>query len=349
MQENAVGRAKVVYVSRGKILACRGDRILESRNGGETWQCVGIIPTSYLDRSIMSSKLMCRLFRKGVHHITIGDSCALILANKSVYALRKDQIALLGKVHGSRPLALCAANDTFYYGEYQSNLERLPVHVWKMGEDNLHWQVAWRFTGTRHVHGVFHDPYDNSIWVTTGDLNHEAGIWRTDDDFKTLHKIAGGTQQTRSIQLLFTQQHVYFGSDTPGEENHIYRMDKNGRSIEQLSAVGSSVFYGCMVRECLFFSTAVEPSNVNSTRYAEIWGSVDGKEWNIIRRFKKDVWPIRYFQYGQVLFPSGPGDEKNLWFTPMGVEHDQNSFRVPLNTCMSSTSATHSHGAFRAQ
>jgi len=315
------------------MLAARRDRILESRDGGVTWQRIGLIPTSSSDKTIMFSKLLCRLLRKGVHHLVIGGSCAFIVANRAVYALREGKISPIGLVHGSRPLSLCEANGAFYYGEYRSNPARSPVHIWKLCENERQWQVAWRFTGIRHVHGVFHDPYENALWVTTGDIGHEAGIWRTDNDFKTLHKIVGGTQQVRAVQLLFSQEHVYFGSDTPNEKNLIYRMDREGKRIEQLASVRSSVFYGCKVKGSLFFSTVVEPSTVNTTHYAEIWGSADGVSWNVIRRFKKDLWPMKYFQYGQILFPSGPGDDENLWFTPMGVKFDPKIMKIPLHEC----------------
>ena len=39
------------------------------------------------------------------------------------------------------------------------------------------------------MHGIFIDPYDGRIWVTTGDDDHESAIWFTDDEFKTLEKV----------------------------------------------------------------------------------------------------------------------------------------------------------------
>lgn len=321
-------KGRVIYVSMERILVSRRAHIFESLDGGATWQRLAMLQFNRSERMLLASRLLRRLLRRGVHHLAVGNACALLIANRAVYRLNGSVIAPLGPVRGSRPLVLCAANDAFYYGEYRSNPERSAVRIWRLHTAKEQWQAVWRFTGIRHVHGVFYDPYENAFWVTTGDHDHEAGIWRTDDDFASLQKVAGGSQQFRAVQLLFTRDHVYFGSDAPDDRNFIFRMDRDGKDVEQLVAVGSSVFYGCKVGEHLFFSTAVEPSLVNATRYAEVWGSADGDSWQVVCRFKKDIWPMKYFQYGQVLFPAGPGDGKHLWCTPMCTEHDQKTFRM---------------------
>ncbi|MDN5849337.1 MAG: hypothetical protein L0H63_06800, partial [Nitrococcus sp.] len=94
--------------------------------------------------------------------------------------------------------------------------------------------------------------------------------------------------------------------------------------------VGGPVFYGCKVGQHLFFSTVVEQSAVNRSRWAEVWGSAQGGSWRLVRRYRKDLWPLKYFQYGQVLFPSGPGDDKHLWCTPMATKQDQQTLKLRL-------------------
>ena len=39
---------------------------------------------------------------------------------------------------------------------------------------------------------------------------------------------------------------------------------------------------------------------------------------------------MKYFQYGQVMFPSGPGDNKNLWCTPFATQYDQITLKYPV-------------------
>src|SRR5690606_9338809 len=121
-------------------------------------------------------------------------------------------------------------------------------------------------------------------------------LYCTKDNFITVQKMLSGSQQTRTIKLLFTEDFIYFGSDAPEEVNYLYRLNKSSNKVEKLVQVGSSVFHGCKVANWLFFSTAIEPSKVNSTKYAEVWASPDGVEWKCLMRFKKDFLPMRYFQ-----------------------------------------------------
>lgn len=330
----ALIRGRILYVGRDAIWLAQGQRLMCSLDNGKSWKQRVILPVKGMFERLASHSLGRRLGRVGFHHFApIGANAAVIFAHHHIFRFDSsgNKIERAVPFVGSRPLSICASEEMIYYGEYRGNSERNFVYIWASKLGNLRiWEPLWRFENIRHVHGVFYDPYENAIWVTTGDHNHEPGIWRTDDDFVTLQKIVGGSQQFRAVQLLFTLDHVYFGSDTPDDHNHIFRMDRNGKNVEQLAAVGSSVFYGCKVGNHLFFSTAVEPSRVNNSRYAELWGSSDGTRWQLIQKFKKDHWSMKYFQYGQILFPSGPSDGKNLWITPMGTKFDQKTFKIPL-------------------
>jgi hypothetical protein len=247
--------------------------LLESLDGGDSWTEISVLPQSMFRRAIQFSPVLCRLLRQGFHHVEIGPEETMVIANRSTYRLAQRDFKFVETLHGSRPMGVTRFGDSFYYGEYRSNPERTPVSVWRWSPGQAVWSPVWTFEDVRHVHGVFHDRFTNTFWVTTGDEDHEAAIWRSGDGFATLDKIVGGSQQFRTVRLLFTADHVFFGSDAPDEPNYIYRMDRNGVQIDRLAKVGSSVFYGTKVGKCLFFSTAVEPSKTNYTRDSEVWCS----------------------------------------------------------------------------
>lgn len=323
-------RGRVVYVDQGSIWLARGARLLCSENSGRSWRSRGRLPLGPIERLAHATRIGRRLTRSGVHHylptqgIVIADGRVFRRDKSSGHFRRADDI------RGSRPLSIATDGTLTCYGEYRRNPERSPVHVWATYDGGTNWEPIHEFQSVRHVHGVHYDNYTGTFWVTTGDEDDESAIWMSPDRFKTMSLVAGGSQQARVVHLLFTQEYVYFGSDTPRAPNYIYRLDRKTARIERLQPVGSSVFYGSKVGDDLFFSTAAEPSRVNRTRRAEVWHSADGDDWSLVTSLPSDVWPSRLFQYGQVMFPAGPGDGRRLFYTPQGVRGDGRTFILPL-------------------
>jgi len=112
----------------------------------------------------------------------------------------------------------------------------------------------------------------------------------------------------------------------------LYRMDRRSGAVRAVQAVEGPVFYGGQTGEIRAFGTVVEPSEVNRSREAVVWLSKDGGDsWHRGMAFRKDWLPMRLFQYGQVLFPAGPGDGDALWLTPFATQGDQVSLCYDLS------------------
>ena len=311
---------RLLYVNDNNLYLAKGNKIYFSDNNGNTWKLYLEISVDFITKLIMNIPLLSRLLRKGIHHFITFEDIDVLIANKEIFYFKNRKIEAKEKIHGSRPMVLCKTRDNnLYYGEYRSNKERAKTFIWKFDNEKLTWEIAWTFEGIRHIHGVFYDDITESIWVTTGDSNSESGIWVTKNNFISLKKIVGDSQQFRAVQLLFDKNYVYFGSDAPNEQNYIYRMLRDGSHIEKLAKVGSSVFYGTKINQSYFFSTAVEPSDVNKTKYVEIWRSDNGSTWYIYKKIKKDIFSMKYFQYGQVYFPISYNNSK-LYFTPFSTK-----------------------------
>ncbi len=323
---------RLLYADAAELWLAQGSALKVSRDGGKSWQSGGRVQAGFMGHLKASTRLGRRIARAGIHHLIPGNP-AIACVNDSLFRrMAGDKnYTKVSALTGSRPLAFATDGDLVCYGEYRGNKERDAVHVWGATGECTTWQPLHTFSGVRHVHGVFFDPYEKKFWITTGDDDDEAGIWVTEDRFSNVEKVAGGSQQLRAVQLLFTEKHIYYGSDTPVAKNHIYRMERDSGRIECLQAVGSSVFYGCKVGDALFFSTAVEPTDINRTDAAELWCSLDGENWSLLRTFSKDRLSLRYFQYGQILFPAGPGDGENLYFTPFATQGDQRTLKLSLS------------------
>jgi hypothetical protein len=265
-----------------------------------------------------------------------GPDEGIVFAGRDIWTMvpGSTQLEWVAQIVGSRPLTVTSDGNSLYYGEYRRNEERRPVQIWAACRKGYDWQAIYSFEQVRHIHGVFHDPYTRGIWTTTGDFDSESGLWWTGDGFFNVVKVAGGSQQYRAVQLLFSRDAVYFGSDVPAERNYLYRLDRESGVVSVLTEVGGPVFFGCKVGDYLFFSTVVEPCKEGRLRYAEVWGSYGGEEWCCIRSYKKDLWPMKLFQYGQVRFPLGPGDGESVWMAQLSTKQDASTVRVKLKDLM---------------
>jgi len=312
------------------LIASHGQWLYISRDSGSTWESILKLPVTLKTGLQSVSSITRRLFRQDIYHLVpIGDSIVVVFAFHCIYVLNLHTHEIVGQptlIHGSRPLAVCRTPEgTLYYGEYCNNPKRYPIRILCSKDQGLSWEPIWEFSGVRHVHGVYYDPYENAIWVTTGDSDSESAIWISRDRFHSLDRMLEGSQQTRAIRLIFTSEHVYFGSDSPNSENYIYRLYRQTNKLEQLTQVGGPVFHGCKTASGLFFSTACEPSDVNLDLYAVVWHSHDGESWRPIRRYRKDILPFKLFQYGQVFFAEGQENTPGVWLTPFATRGSQQS------------------------
>ncbi len=323
---------RVHWVDDDVVLASRGRCIFVSRDRGETWKNLCAIPLPLLKRIRSAFKLSRRLLRFDVEHVARLGEDFLFLAFREIWIYRGDSRTIEKAQHsivGSRPLNLCRVDDRhLYYGEYRGNLERSPVHVWGSKDGGIHWKPAHEFTTVRHVHGVYKDPYSESIWITTGDYDNECYLWKTDDQFASVDRVLGGSQQERCTTLLFTADHVYYGTDSPLEQNYLYRFSRDSLEVERLQSVGGPILQGYQAGGTLLFSTDCEPTDVNYSGVSEVWYSNNGKDWKTLATFPKDIWHLKYFQYGQVKFPAGVSADNYVWITPYAVKYDQTSLKI---------------------
>ena len=72
-------------------------------------------------------------------------------------------------------------------------------------------------------------------------------ILRASYDFSSVEVALQGKQQARAVAAVPTEEGLYFASDTPLEQNSIYRLERGG-TLSCLAPVSSSSIYGCRVR-----------------------------------------------------------------------------------------------------
>lgn len=321
---------RILYVDGRTVIASDRDRLLRSMDGGDTWKTV--FKSSMLG-GIKKHRLVSRLLRAGFYHcVPVRDSYFAVVSKQTITFDSGFEVKHVGALVGSRPLKICITDSgDILYGEYRPNKVRSPIYVWKSSDKGVTWNRFLEVPSVRHVHGVFDDPYSNSKWITTGDNDDESRIIMVHPEIDTVTTIVSGSQMSRAVDLAFTETAVYFGSDTPREQNSILKLDRKTNSVTNIGQVNGSVFHACKVNDNIFFSTAVEPSDVNIDRNATLWRVDKNDRLSKVVSARKDRYHMKFFQYGQLFFPAGPGDGKNVWFSTFATQDDHRIFRLPLS------------------
>jgi hypothetical protein len=273
-------------------------------------------------------RLSSRLLRDGFHALAVLASGQLVGAIPgAIVTLRPGETefhATLKISRGTRPLHIAATPEgQLFFGEYFDNPDRGEVHIYGSSDRGESWHIAHTFPkgAIRHVHNIAHDPWENCLWILTGDYGTECRVLRASCDLKTIDVAMSGNQQARAVAVVPAPEGLYFSSDTPLEANHVYHLDRQG-NLSTLSDLESSSIYGCRVGDAIFFTTMVEPSEINETRSVHLYGSHAPGEWRPLCEWKKDRWSMRFFQYGNALLPDGANSTPYLAVSTVAVERD---------------------------
>ena len=255
--------------------------------------------------------------------ITLPNGDRMAIAKKGFFLQNKgsnrfEKVFTLPR--GSKPLNICIVpSGNLYFGEYFQNREKRAVHIYCSEDNARSWHITYTFEegNINHVHGLFFDKYTNCIWAATGDRENECIIGYTEDEFKTFTVVFRGSQEYRTCQLFFYKDFIVFGTDTQFQQNEIKKFDRQTLEMTVLQKVQGSVIKGGQVGDVAFVSTTVEPSDINTDKWAHLWVTKDGLHWEEKFKAKKDWLPATLFQFGTFEFPQYYGIEKleRLYFS----------------------------------
>lgn len=320
---------RVLAWDKRTLYASRGDKLLAAQPESEpiSWREIACFrPHSW--RALTSrNSLSARLFRDGFHALVVHPRGNLVAALPGAIATLQageKEFCISHRItRGTRPLHITATPaGQIFWGEYFDNSGREEVHIYVSADGGLTWHVAHTFPkrSIRHVHNICYDRWENCLWILTGDYGSECRILRASLDFSRVDEALAGNQQARAVAAVVTASGVFFASDTPLEQNYIYLLDRKGH-VSKLSAIPSSSIYGCQNHNGLFFSTMVEPSDVNQTKDVHLVGSADGESWDTVAAWRKDRWPMKVFQYGNAFLPDGDNHTDLLAVSTIAVQN----------------------------
>ena len=155
---------------------------------------------------------------------------------------------------------LLKVNDKLiFFGEYFRNKERAEVRIYQSHNSGKTWDITHEFQpgAIRHIHALQSDPCCGKLWICTGDSDKESMIGWSDDNFKTINPIGSGSQIWRSCKLIFTEDAIYWGTDTGSEDlAGIYRWDRSTMRLDKIQKSNGAILFGTrLTGRTIVFST----------------------------------------------------------------------------------------------
>jgi hypothetical protein len=266
--------------------------------------------------------------------ISLENGELFVTFDKSVGVVRGGKYRELGGlVRPCRVLRSACAVDAcgdIYFGEYLANDERGEMRVYRYtpGSDVL--DIAYTFppNSIKHIHGIYFDEFTKSLFCLTGDNSDECRIIRTEDGFQTTRIVGEGDETWRAVSILFDQTAIFYGMDAEFRTNHIYRLDRETSERTSLGEVNGTVFYSKQLGAELFFATTAENAPSQTENVAAIWSVSAAGECREIAKFQKDWWHPTLFMFGTIHFPYANNVADELYFSLVGVEADDHTFKI---------------------
>ena len=336
-EEPALRGYLVEWAAAGDFIVSKRNRLYRSTTGRPPFTLVGVFPAPFWKGQIARWRLAQRALRFGYYNVLrLPDETLFVTFDKSIGVFDGGRFrGLAGLVQPCRVFRGGGALDsdgTLFFGEYVPNERRddpVRVYCYRPGSERI--EVVHEFPpGTvRHVHGIYRDPYTASLWCVTGDRGDECRILRTTDQFRVLDTVGAGDESWRCVHPLFTPQAVYYASDSEFARNHIYRIDRQSGDRSVVTEIGGPVYHAHAVGTDLFFSVGVEWCPSQEGRSATLWHVNEQGACAEILAFEKDRFPARYFQYGTLCFPCGPGLADEFFFHGVALRGaDKRTFRA---------------------
>lgn len=321
---------KELYINE-KLLAKNDKFLFAYKNGkiivrqSENKQ---IVQKLKIHKGLITNPFLERIFRYEPRAaISLSEDIFMYSDHGSIYEYSVNRNSIKHQHTFSRgmnnPLTFCIRRNVngdiveIIYGEYIWNSNKGPVSIYKY--DLEEWKEVYSFPEHTvvHIHNVVYDEFNDRYIIMTGDEDKESALWEADTDFHNVKMIVGGSQKYRACVAFPTSKGIFYATDTPLEQNWIYYYDYVD-GLKEVYKMPGPCIYGRVFENTLYMATSVEGDpTLGGWKYRlsnKLGNGVNDRKVHIIRcdkegnveevaQFKKDMFPMWLFQFGNAQFP----------------------------------------------
>lgn len=280
-------------------------------------ELVGLFSPDFLRGIASRNRMTSRLLRTGFQGVSClkdGRLIAIVAKNLAVLDSGEIRFRTTWRVkRGNRPRGMAVTPEGYvFWGEYFRNPGRDAVHVYGSYDRGDTWEIVYTFPSgsINHIHNILYDPWEDCLWMITGDEDSEPKIMRATKDWAKVDTIREGTQQDRAATMIIEENDIYYATDTPHEQNRIYCMNKTNGHAEAVAITSGPAMWSSKANGAMFFSTAAEPG-ASYYPAACVWGSANGNSWVSFWSGQRIVGIQGIFSSGMWSYPQVPQKKKS--------------------------------------
>ncbi|MDC0083071.1 hypothetical protein OAI64_02510 [Schleiferiaceae bacterium] len=299
-----------------------------------------VLPVTVKGRVLGLFRITRRLFRLDMCNVFLSAGHLIIIRNGFVYSydfsthLLKKTLKLKQCKYILHQSMCEVPNGDLYFGEYGMNPDRNEVNVYRSKDNGRSWHVVYTFLPgkIRHIHGCYYDKYSQSIFTLTGDFEGENLIQISDLDFEHNKVLGDGSQSYRAVNLVFNETEIHWMMDSPLEKSFQFKYNRDSGEISKLDFFNAPIWYLKRLDDGFYLAgSSVEKGEGVLTNKACLYLSKDLVNWEIVKEFKKDIWPMPYFKWGVMAFSVGKQTTKNFTLHFEGLQKvDGKSFKCSI-------------------
>lgn len=325
----------VEWSEPGNYLISRRNELFRCTEIGGPMEHIGTIDAPLWKAMASRSRLAQRLLRFMVSNvIPLPNGELFITFDRSVGVMADGRYRELEGLERPcrvlRSAAALAPDGSVFFGEYLDNAERGEMRIYRYVPGSRGLDVVYKFGKgeIRHIHGIYHDQYSDSLFCLTGDHGKECRMLKTRDGFSSMEDLGGGDESWRAVSMLFTEEAIYYGTDAEYQENEIFRLDRASGERRSLGKVSGTVFYSRKLDGPLLFGTTAENAPAQKENVAAIYMIGHDEKLIEIAKYKKDRWHRSLFQFGTLAF-SNPIEARNkLYFSLVATVDDNLVYEI---------------------
>ncbi len=323
---------RVFWANEERALVARGFRAFWQGLDGQLAK-LATLPAPWTTRVLCRFRPTRQLLRLGLHNLwPLADGSLVGAAKKSLLRCPPGatQFQVVQAIrHGNKPGFNGMCLDPYgriYVGEYAANPSRsLPMGLYRSDNAGRSYARIYEFAAgeIRHIHLVQWDPFEQCLWMGTGDTDGECQLLRSFDYGEQWDVVGAGSQIWRALALVFTKAGLYWGtdagSDAGSEKNYVVRFARESKQAQRLVEMpGPCHGFAASRQGPLLASTGVEGGTNERDRSAHLWASRNSTDWAEVARWRKDALPSAV-QFGVVHFAHNLENAPEFHFTARGL------------------------------